>query len=88
MLARIPGDRRVSVERETFPALAAEGAVFALASDARVTRYFSWGPYQDEQEPRAWVRSITLRSKSAFSSRRRASLARNATAARWASVTS
>ena len=34
VLARIPGDRRVSVERETFPALAAEGAVFAMASDA------------------------------------------------------
>ena len=34
VLARIPGDRPVSVERETFPALAAEGAVFAMASDA------------------------------------------------------
>ncbi len=34
VLARIPGGRRVSVERETFPALAAEGAVFAMASDA------------------------------------------------------
>jgi mannose-1-phosphate guanylyltransferase len=34
VLARIPAGRRVSVERETFPALAAEGAVFALASDA------------------------------------------------------
>jgi mannose-1-phosphate guanylyltransferase len=34
VLALIPSDRRVSVERETFPALAAGGAVFALASDA------------------------------------------------------
>ena len=34
VLERIPAGRRVSVERETFPALAAEGAVFALASDA------------------------------------------------------
>jgi mannose-1-phosphate guanylyltransferase len=34
VLARIPAGRRVSVERETFPALAAEGAVFAMASDA------------------------------------------------------
>ncbi len=34
VLDRIPDDRRVSVERETFPALAAEGAVYALASDA------------------------------------------------------
>ncbi len=34
VLERIPVGRRVSVERETFPALAAEGAVFAMASDA------------------------------------------------------
>jgi mannose-1-phosphate guanylyltransferase len=34
VLARIPKGRRVSVEREIFPALAAEGAVFALPSDA------------------------------------------------------
>ena len=34
VLGRIPAGRRVSVERETFPALAAEGAVYALASDA------------------------------------------------------
>ena len=34
VLADIPANRRVSVERETFPALAARGAVFALASDA------------------------------------------------------
>jgi mannose-1-phosphate guanylyltransferase len=34
VLARIPAGRRVSVERETFPALAAEGSVFAMASDA------------------------------------------------------
>ncbi len=34
VLARIPTGRRVSVEREIFPALAAEGAVYAMASDA------------------------------------------------------
>ncbi len=34
VLTRIPPDRRVSVEREIFPQLAAEGAVFAMASDA------------------------------------------------------
>jgi mannose-1-phosphate guanylyltransferase len=34
VLTRIPTGRPVSVERETFPALATEGAVFALASDA------------------------------------------------------
>ncbi len=34
VLTRIPTDRPVSVERETFPTLAAEGSVFAMASDA------------------------------------------------------
>jgi mannose-1-phosphate guanylyltransferase len=34
VLDRIPDGRRVSIERETFPALAAEGALFASASDA------------------------------------------------------
>jgi len=34
VLERIPAGRRVSVERETFPALAAQGRLFALASDA------------------------------------------------------
>ena len=31
---RIPDGRRVSIERETFPALAEEGSLYALASDA------------------------------------------------------
>jgi NDP-sugar pyrophosphorylase family protein len=34
VLALIPTDRPVSVEREIFPALVAEGSVFAMASDA------------------------------------------------------
>ncbi len=34
VLDRIPGDRRVSVERETFPALVEAGTLFALGSDA------------------------------------------------------
>lgn len=34
VLARIASDRRVSIERETFPALVAEGRLFALGSDA------------------------------------------------------
>lgn len=34
VLDRIPPDRRVSVERETFPALVSDGALFAMASDA------------------------------------------------------
>jgi mannose-1-phosphate guanylyltransferase len=34
VLARIPGDRRVSIERETFPGLVADGCLFAQASEA------------------------------------------------------
>src|SRR6202035_2711874 len=34
VLERIPAGRRVSVERETFPSLASEGSLFALADDA------------------------------------------------------
>jgi len=34
MLERIPSGRAVSVEREVFPAMAAEGVLFGLASDA------------------------------------------------------
>ena len=34
VIERIAPDRRVSIEREVFPALAAHGVVFALASDA------------------------------------------------------
>jgi len=34
VLDRIPEDRRVSIERETFPAMAAAGSLFALGSEA------------------------------------------------------
>jgi mannose-1-phosphate guanylyltransferase len=34
VLGRIPAGRRVSVERETFPAMVADGTLFALADDA------------------------------------------------------
>jgi len=30
-------------------------ALFALASDPEVTRWFSWGPYASEDEPRAYI---------------------------------
>jgi ribosomal-protein-alanine N-acetyltransferase len=30
-------------------------ALYALASDPSVTRWFSWGPYRDVEEPRAWI---------------------------------
>ncbi|HET6963384.1 MAG TPA: NDP-sugar synthase [Acidimicrobiales bacterium] len=35
VLERIPGGRRVSIERETFPALVAEGRLYALGSASR-----------------------------------------------------
>jgi RimJ/RimL family protein N-acetyltransferase len=34
-------------------------ALFALASNPDVTRFFSWGPYTDESEAAAYVRSLT-----------------------------
>jgi mannose-1-phosphate guanylyltransferase len=34
VLDRVEADRRVSIERETFPILVGEGALFAVASDA------------------------------------------------------
>jgi ribosomal-protein-alanine N-acetyltransferase len=34
-------------------------ALFALASDPDVTHFFSWGPYTDESEAAAYVRSLT-----------------------------
>jgi ribosomal-protein-alanine N-acetyltransferase len=30
-------------------------ALFALASDPEVTRWFSWGPYESEDDPRAYL---------------------------------
>ncbi len=33
VLDRIPGDRRVNIERETFPAMVADGTLYALASE-------------------------------------------------------
>jgi [ribosomal protein S5]-alanine N-acetyltransferase len=34
-------------------------ALYALASNPDVTRFFSWGPYTDESEAAAYVRSLT-----------------------------
>jgi mannose-1-phosphate guanylyltransferase len=50
VLARIPEGRRVSVEREIFPSLAEEGAVYALASDAY---------WLDSGTPAAYLRANT-----------------------------
>src|SRR5271154_4397595 len=44
-----------------YPARRDATALYGLASDARVTRYFSWGPYRDPEEARAWVRSLPPR---------------------------
>jgi [ribosomal protein S5]-alanine N-acetyltransferase len=33
-------------------------ALFALASDPEVTRWFSWGPYTSEDEPRAYIERL------------------------------
>nr|WP_246345645.1 GNAT family protein [Conexibacter arvalis] len=33
-------------------------ALFALASDPEVTRFFSWGPYRDRGEPRAYIERL------------------------------
>lgn len=30
-------------------------ALYALASDPEVTKWFSWGPYTSEDQPRAWI---------------------------------
>jgi ribosomal-protein-alanine N-acetyltransferase len=33
-------------------------ALFRLGSDPEVTRFFSWGPYRDESEARAFIESL------------------------------
>lgn len=30
-------------------------ALYALGQDPEVTRWFSWGPYTSEEQPRAWI---------------------------------
>jgi ribosomal-protein-alanine N-acetyltransferase len=34
-------------------------ALFELASDPEVTQFFSWGPYEDEAEPRDFIERVT-----------------------------
>ena len=53
-LARIPEGRRTSVEREVFPALVREGALFALGSDALWTDMGTPGKYLEANL--AWAR--------------------------------
>lgn len=40
------------------PRLTDAPALFALASDPEVTRYFSWGPYGNESEARAYIERL------------------------------
>jgi ribosomal-protein-alanine N-acetyltransferase len=35
--------------------------LFALARDPEVTRWFSWGPYETEDEPRRWIADAARR---------------------------
>jgi ribosomal-protein-alanine N-acetyltransferase len=44
-----------------FPAPGDAEALFALARDPEVTRWFSWGPYRDVDEPRAWIAAQAAR---------------------------
>src|SRR5919108_5849474 len=36
-------------------------ALFALASDSEVTRFFSWGPYSHQSEAEAYIRSLSAK---------------------------
>lgn len=44
--------------RVRIPRLDDAGALFAQASDPRVTRWFSWGPYTHEDEATAYLRRL------------------------------
>ncbi len=35
--------------------------LFELASDAEVTRFFSWGPYEHEEQAAAWLQTLPQR---------------------------
>jgi [ribosomal protein S5]-alanine N-acetyltransferase len=35
--------------------------LFELASDAEVTRFFSWGPYTEEEQALAWLQTLAAR---------------------------
>ena len=38
--------------------------LFELASDAEVTRFFSWGPYEHQDEAAAWLATLPARRES------------------------
>jgi ribosomal-protein-alanine N-acetyltransferase len=47
--------------RLRYPAPDDAAALFALASDPEVTRFFSWGPYRERGEAEAWLRTLPAR---------------------------
>jgi ribosomal-protein-alanine N-acetyltransferase len=42
-----------------YPAPGDVPALFELGQDPEVTRFFSWGPYTDESQPRAFIDHVT-----------------------------
>jgi ribosomal-protein-alanine N-acetyltransferase len=44
-----------------YPGPADAPALFALASDPEVTRFFSWGPYKEVGEAESWLRTLAAR---------------------------
>jgi ribosomal-protein-alanine N-acetyltransferase len=46
-----------------YPEPADAPALFALASDPAVTEFFSWGPYADASEARAWIDTLPERRR-------------------------
>jgi [ribosomal protein S5]-alanine N-acetyltransferase len=44
-----------------YPELRDAPALFALATDPEVTRFFSWGPYEDPRETLAWLGTLPQR---------------------------
>jgi ribosomal-protein-alanine N-acetyltransferase len=50
--------------RLRIPRAADAHRLFELASDPEVTRFFSWGPYQEETEAEAWLATLPARRES------------------------
>jgi [ribosomal protein S5]-alanine N-acetyltransferase len=44
-----------------YPRVSDAAALFGLARDADVTRFFSWGPYRDQHEACAWLTTLPQR---------------------------
>jgi len=63
----IPRSRGITAHSATlglrYPRPSDAPALYALASDPEVTRYFSWGPYRDEDQARAWLATLAARRR-------------------------